>query len=66
MRNPQLCAQVCGDEATIGEFFPWVLVANKTQELRFQYRDEAQRILDLYQAGTDFGYYATLEWRTDK
>jgi hypothetical protein len=57
----QACAHVCGDETILEEFYPFKLVANKTQMLYFQYDEAREKMLKAYVDKKDFQYYACLE-----
>jgi len=60
---PKICAHVCGDAGLIEEWFPYVLLGNKTMQLRFQHPEDAAQMLADYADGKPgLAMYATLEW----
>jgi hypothetical protein len=65
MKNRQYgltCAFVMGETDMIDAVFPFILVANKVQQLRFQHAEDAQDMLNDFDASPGSYPYATLEW----
>jgi hypothetical protein len=59
--SDKACAYVHGNARRIRVLFPYALLANKMQVLRFEFREDAENMFAMERDGVT-KCYATLEW----
>jgi hypothetical protein len=57
----KLATRVMGSRSDIVRNFPWVAIVNKTEQYRFQFRDDAEEFVKDWEDTPDDSMYALVE-----
>jgi hypothetical protein len=59
--NDTLATRVMGSRSDIVRNFPWVVIVNKTEQYRFQFRDDAEAFVKNWEDAPEDSTYALIE-----